>query len=205
MTVTSEWLPEGELDSWGLEVLRKQPSGGAGDFAGGGLKTVWHTTEGGNMAGLVRDLRARGAEPHGILDPLNGRFTQLLPFDQAARALKHPSGPETNRANCVQIELIGFAAVDTARRAGASLQRAVPNWGADEYRRIAALALLIEHRHATPRHARSFSHPKRMGGQEFVDFAGHCGHVHVPGNDHVDPGPAFDWPRLVALMNRLDH
>lgn len=195
------WLPEGELKSWGLTVLKKKPGKGAGSFTGGGWKICWHTTQGGSMTSVVRTLREKGADVHAVFDPLNGRLTQLLPFDTAGRGLAHPTGPETNRANVIQVELIGFSAVAEAQRVGAPVARAVPKWGRDEYRRLAALAVLIEHRHAVPRHAAPFHRPVRMGGAEFVRFAGHVGHCHVPNNDHFDPGTGFDWVALLSEMN----
>jgi hypothetical protein len=197
-------LPTGHLDSWGLTGLTPRLHGNAGSFVGGGWKTCWHTTEGGSMESVVRTLVEKGAEVHIVFDPKNGRFTQMIPFNRAGRGLRHPSGPETNRANVIQVEVIGFATVAQAIKSLASPRRAVPLFGADEYRRLAALALLIEHRRPVPRHARAFMRPVRMGGQAFYDFAGHVGHCHVPGNDHGDPG-RLDWPRMLAGMNRMDH
>lgn len=200
----SKWLPVGQLESWGLTVLPRVVGNSAGSFTGGGWKTLWHTTEGGNMASVVQTLKAKDADVHIVFDPKNGRLTQLLPFDLAGRGLAHPSGPQTNRANVIQIEVIGFATVAQAIRSFASPRRAVPLFGADEYRRMAALAVLIEHRLPVARHAQSFTRPRRLGGQEFVDFSGHLGHCHAPGNDHTDPG-RLDWPRLLAAMKRVDH
>jgi hypothetical protein len=203
--MSSAWLPEGELESWGLTILPKRASGDAGPFAGGGWKVCWHTTEGVGMDSVIRTLRQKRAEVHIVFDPLNGRLTQLIPFDRAGRGLEHPSGAETNRANVIQVELLAFSTVAEAQRVGASLQRAVPKWGAAEYRRLAALAVLIEHRRPVARHAMPFRRPVRMGGGEFVEFSGHVGHCHVPGNSHYDPGTGFDWPRLLAAMKEIEH
>lgn len=200
----SMWLPTGDLDTWGLTVAR-EPMEDAGTFTGGGWKICWHTTEGVGMAGNLNVLDAKRAAPHFVLDPKNGRVTQCIAMDRAARALAHPSGPDTNRANVIQVELIGFSTIAEARRVGAPESRAVPNFGADEYRRIASLACLIEHRHPVARHARPFRKPTKFVGDGFVTFSGHCGHVHVPGNDHVDPGVDFDWPVLLDQMVSVDH
>jgi hypothetical protein len=205
MTGSSVWLPQGRLKSWGLTVLKPRRGGDAGSFAGGGWKVVWHTTEGGTMDSNVGLLARESVEPHIVFDPLTGRLTQMISLNRAGRALQHPTGPETNRANAIQVELLGFATTAEARRVGASLSRAVPQWGADEYRRIAALAVLLEHRHPIARHAVSFSRPVRMSGGEFVSFSGHCGHAHVPGNSHYDPGTGFNWPRLLESMKAIDH
>ena len=34
----------------------------------------------------------------------------------------------------------------------------------------------------------SFTHPKRLSNQQWLGLTGWCGHVHVPQNNHVDPG-----------------
>lgn len=196
-------LPTGTLESWGLTVEHHILKD-AGAFTGGGWKICWHTTEGASLSGALTTLAKNGSAAHFILDPSNGDVTQCVPLDQAARALGHPSGPETNRANVIQVELVGFATVAEAQKKGAPAGRAVPNWDADEYRRLAALAVLIEHRHPVPRHARPFRNPEKFTGQGFVDFAGHCGHVHVPGNDHTDPGAGFDWPTLLDKMESFE-
>jgi hypothetical protein len=37
-----------------------------------------------------------------------------------------------------------------------------------------------------------------MSGAQWQGFSGVCGHMHVPENDHGDPG-AIDFPRIIAL------
>jgi N-acetyl-anhydromuramyl-L-alanine amidase AmpD len=196
-------LPEGTLDSWGLKV-KHHILEDAGAFSGGGWKICWHTTEGANLDGAVSTLASARSAAHFVIDPKSGDVTQCVPLDQAARSLEHPSGPETNRANVIQIEVVGFSTIGEAQKHGAPAERAVPNFDAAAYRRLAALAVLIEHRHPVPRHARPFRKPEKFTGQGFVDFAGHCGHVHVPGNSHTDPGQGFDWPTLVDKMKSFE-
>lgn len=205
MPPSGMWLPTGNLDSWGLTVLKPQPTDNAGAFTGGGNKILWHTTEGGGMSSALGTLAGKGAPVHFVFDPLNGRVTQCIPLDKAGKGLQHTLAPETNRACVIQIEMLAFATEAQALKVGAPVARAVPNFGVDEYQRMAGLACLIEHRFPVPRHAAPFRRPKRMGGQEFVDFAGHCGHVHVPGNSHYDPGTGFNWPLLLEQIKTVDH
>src|SRR3954453_7968064 len=109
------------------------PHRDAGMFVPAQPKLVWHTTE-------TRRLPAYdGSSPHFTLDPASGRLWQHIPIDRAARSLEHPPGAvETNRANAVQVELLGFA-------------RDTPSWPRASYRRIASLARWIEENHRVPR------------------------------------------------------
>jgi hypothetical protein len=97
---------------------------------------------------------------------------------RSREALLHPAGVvDTNRAHAIQVELIGFAR-DTA------------NWPDATYARIAELARWIEANADVQRRCgvKFFAGTARLGGQAWLDYSGHCGHCHVPGNDHTDPG-----------------
>jgi hypothetical protein len=143
----------------------------AGAFTGGGRKLVWHTTEGSSLPDYG------GSSPHFTLNPRTGDLWQHIPLNRAARALAHPSGPETNRANAIQVELIGFA-------------KDTQDWSSGAYANVAELARWIEGAFGVPRRTGvKFTVPAtRLSGQGFVDYEGHIGHAHVPGNDHWDPG-----------------
>jgi hypothetical protein len=43
----------------------------------------------------------------------------------------------------------------------------------------------------------------RFTDSQWLAWSGHCGHQHIPGNDHGDPG-AFPWDRLVQIANGDD-
>ncbi len=164
---------------WHPHAIRV-PGRTAGPYAGGGRKIVWHTTEGSSAAGAIAAYRQHDGWPTFTFEYLGharSRLYQHMPVTRAARALRHPGGPETNRANAVQVELVGFAC-DAAE------------WSDAHYRAIARLARWIEREWSVPRRADVAFGPgaRRMGGREFFDYAGHAGHVHVPGNDHSDPG-----------------
>jgi len=150
----------------------------AGAFVASPPKLVWHTTEGSSIEGAVGAYRQHNSWPHFTLDPRTGRLVQHVPLDKAARSLEHPAGTvETNRAHAIQVELVGLA-------------RESHDWSAESYAHIADLARKIERAVGVPRRAFvTFS----LGGQRLSEAAwmcgsGHCGHQHVPHNNHTDPG-----------------
>lgn len=192
------WLPEGHV--YDLHVEHR-PLESAGPFTGGGNKWGWHITVSGwntldMIWGVLRDKRAAphliiGGRP-GVKHPV---VIQCIPFNQAARALAHPSGPETNRADIIQVEIC--ANVDDVPRFD---ERGL-------YKAFANLVKLTNIRTPNTREvprrlARSFQNTDRFGGQQFVDEQGHCGHMHVPGNSHFDPTTEFMGGRL---MDRLEN
>lgn len=189
--ISLDWLPVGT--HWGLHIQHK-PSQSAGGFVASGRKIVWHTTEGSGIDGADSALRANGAEPHFLLDSQSGRLIQYVGLRSASRSLRHPAGtPDTNRAGCIQIELVGFAAH-------------TQNWSSLQLKRCAALVCLIEHRVKVPRRAPRMFAPgvPRVEGHAFVSASGHFGHMHVPGNDHWDPGK-LPIQRIFSLCNSVAH
>lgn len=152
--------------------------GGTGPMASGGHKIVWHTTEGSTAAGAFGAYKASGAYPHFTLGE-DGVAYQHLPFSQYATALQHIGPYETNRANAIQVEIVG-----SASQSG--------SWSDARYAQIAALARYIEDEFGVKRDSEvSFSNPSRLSGPAFVSAEGHLGHVHVPNNSHYDPGSGF--------------
>lgn len=168
------WIPNSKAIP--MRHVRLEDSG---PFTGGGRKLLIHTTEGGTLDSVVSTLRAKRAGVHFVIDPRTGHVIQCIPLNRAGRGLAHPSGPETNRANVIQIEVVGFAAQ-------------TGDWPDKYYYNLAQLARAIRRRFPFPAKLRGFHRPKRFTGNGFVDFAGICGHVHVPGNDHWDPGTGFN-------------
>lgn len=195
-TAESVWLPEGHHYDLHIE---HRPLESSGSFTGGGNKWVWHITVSpwGSVDSMYSVLRDKRAAPHLLIGGRQGTqhpvVIQMIPFDQAGRALAHPSGPETNRADCIQVEICANVAD-------------VPFF--DELERYKAFANLVKLTNITafdsrevPRElARKFVDTRRFGGQSFVDAKGHCGHMHVPGNDHTDPTTAFQGSRLMGLL-----
>jgi hypothetical protein len=159
-------------NGWHAEAERVQVSAGIGAFLQVPPRIVWHTTEGYGLPTYS------GSSPHFTLDPKTGKLYQHIPITSGAMALKNlGGGVETNRAHAIQVELIGFA----AQSAG---------WSDEAYANIAALARWIEkyagvERRCSVVFANSINH---MSDGVWMAYKGHCGHQHVPENDHWDPG-----------------
>lgn len=164
--------------------IKSYPLPGTSSMTGGGHKIVWHTTEGSTAAGAFGAYKATGAYPHFTLGE-DGVAYQHLPLSQYATALQHIGPYETNRANAIQVEIVGFASESGG-------------WSDRRYAEIAALARHIEDKFNVKRDAKvSFDHPSRLSGSAFVNYEGHCGHVHVPNNSHYDPGPGFRIGKVI--------
>jgi hypothetical protein len=173
------WLPEGH--HWDLHIEHRSSSNNAGGFTGGGWKFVLHTTEGGSLQSNS-DLLAGTNTPHLLFGAEPGRdhwtVVQFLPFNVAGKTLANNPGDgfQTNRANAIQVEIVGFTA-------------AIPDWSDVMYQRLANLIVLVQHRVPIPcRAPLDFSSKtNRMADAEWVKAAGIIGHMHAPDNDHVDP------------------
>jgi hypothetical protein len=154
----------------------------AGEHVTGKPKLVWHSTEGSSIDGAIAAYRAANSAPHFTIDPKQDRIVQHISVHRAARSLLHPSGTvETNRARAVQVEIVGNAK-DMAGLSRAALAS------------LARLARWIERNADVPRKCSvefvpfPSGVPKRLQPQAWLDYSGHCGHMHVPSNDHEDPG-----------------
>lgn len=177
-------------------------------------RLVLHTTE----TDRLPSYRNGGSAPHFTIGvghpgslrhepPGAVRVWQHVPLDRTARALRH-DGPETNHmgAHCIQIEIVTY--VGDQRPHGI-----VGNKGKFPTPLTEALAGLVrEILDAVPdididqfpalwssSNAASASAPQRMSAAEWERFNGICGHQHVPGNTHWDPG-AFDIEAFVQLV-----
>ncbi|MFB7587490.1 peptidoglycan-binding protein LysM [Streptomyces sp. NPDC056169] len=148
-------------------------------------RVVWHTTESGAGNAAFDSVGAylirQGSEPHFLYDPTTDRLGQFGPLDRSARALRNDGDTRTNRTGrvCVQIEVLARAATPFT-----GYWKPGPN-----FRALMAAA-------------RSWGVPDTWAGRErsrtdWRGKGGHFGHVHVPGNDHWDPGK-IDPARLFA-------
>ncbi len=165
-----------------------------GSFTGGGRKFLVHTTEGPTLEGAFATLSANRSAPHFILEVKNGqrRLVQCIPINRAARSLEHHGGPETNRANCIQVEVVGFTDGAKAKKLGHP-ELFVPNWSHDIYKSLHMLMQWTNQHFGVPMRA---DHPfigqpgyARLSGQAFVNAVGLLGHCHAAENTHTDPGP----------------
>lgn len=135
-------------------------------------KGVLHTTEGSGLATTTLD--ANGSHPHFEV-ARDGTIVQYLPLGSAAKALRHVEATPTNGAHAYQIEVDGFAAD--------------PKWPRAQVRAMRKLMRFIEENGGVERAAHvSFTNPRRLSNEQWLRLAGWCGHVHVPQNDHTDPG-----------------
>lgn len=184
------WLPTG--NHWGLNISHERRPD-AGEFVPSNHKLTLHTVEGTSFSGARSTLIANRDEPH-ILVSVDGKTVrQFIPFNRSSKSLAHPSGtPETNRAGCIQIEICGFA-------------HDSHNWTEGKMSRLAALCVLIEHRVNIERrtHCKWQSDVTRIPAEKFANWKGYIGHMHVPNNDHVDPG-RFQITELFRLMGEAE-
>ena len=185
---------------------------------------VWHSTEttalpdysGGSIAPTltaVPDFKAQKLV-----------WYQHFGFDESARALVHAAGQmATNTLNCAQVEIVGTCdpATHTAwTKAGTQhlYMPELPDWA---IRDLQAFAHWAHDQHGVPLTSGLTWKPYpvsygnngvRMSTAQWSAFKGHCGHQHVPENDHGDPG-AFpiaqileaDMPLTDADVQKVVH
>lgn len=138
-------------------------------------RLVWHTVEGYNLPAY------RGSAPHFTLSIKTGKLWQHVPINRASSSLVH-GDVETNHAGAIQVELTDAFAKDSQ------------NWSPAAYARIASLARWIEQNAGVKRecHVKFGRYPdqlpRRLTARQWLRLTGHCGHQHVPGNAHGDPG-----------------
>jgi hypothetical protein len=162
---------------------KQQPLGDSGPYdTSYPPRIVWHTTEGDTYPG---PQLYHGTNPHFTCDFKRKKLYQHTPIDLSAKALVNGlGGVETNHANAVQVELVGRAAQSGT-------------WSDEDYAFIHELARWIEDNHNVRHHAADPWTQPRFSQAHWRRFAGHCGHMHVPENDHTDPGMAFHHEQVI--------
>ena len=142
-------------------------------------KLVLHDTESTSWPGYDGGLKA----PTLTINPSTKQVRQHFPLNGSARALRDPvSTPvRENRDNVAQIEIIRFASKMTF----------LDDWPLNKIGEIAAFLHL---EWELPLDALADWTPNRDDSQRLTSdqydaFEGILGHMHVPGNDHLDPGP----------------
>lgn len=199
---------------------------GTGRYSGSPMEVnccVWHTTEGrslpdyggGSMAPTVTgvpDISARRI-----------KWYQHYDVDESARALANKlGGVQTNQANAFQVELVGTCDAKHASMWGTARSGRdyiywplAPEWALKE---LAWLVRWLNTNHKIPltcvkdwiaygkdgrrpgvTPASYGNHPARMSHAQWSKFTGHCGHQHVPENDHGDPGN-MNFARVLELV-----
>ncbi|MFH9660193.1 hemopexin repeat-containing protein [Streptomyces sp. NPDC017248] len=168
------WLPDAER----LPAAKNGPRYLALPWRG-----VLHTTEGAGVDGALQEFRATNFWPTVTIEPNTLRVIQHLPLNTGARALSDSATAE-NAARCVQVEIVGFAAQ-------------TPTWAPEQLAFIRDVVQQIDTLVPIPRTSgRTFldaggvnaTPGNRMSVDEWKRFSGWCGHQHVPGESHWDPG-----------------
>ncbi|MFG2352570.1 hypothetical protein [Streptomyces sp. NPDC048521] len=171
---------------------------------------VWHTTEGTSLP----DYSGGSVAPNLTAKPDFAAkrlvWYQHFDFDVSARALVNKAGGvETNTLNACQVEIVGTcdpATHDRWTKAGYAhlYTPELPDWA---IRDLAAFAKWAHDNHGVPlssgltfkAYPGSYgANGVRMTGTQWTNFKGHCGHQHVPENDHGDPG-AFPIAAILSL------
>jgi hypothetical protein len=179
----SRWLP-------GAEVMAPPVNGPV--YLPLPWRGVLHTTEGGGIDGALATFRATNFWPTLTIEPNTFRVVQHYTLSRGARALSDHATPE-NAARCVQIEIVGFAAQS-------------PTWAPEKLAFIREVMRSIEDLVPIPRQSGlAFRDAAGVAGtpghrltvEQWKRFSGWCGHQHVPGESHWDPG-AIDIDTLLT-------
>lgn len=170
---------------------------------------VWHSTEGRTLPSY--DGGALAPNLTALPDFAAKRLVwyQHFDFDTSSRALRNlAGGVQTNTLNVSQVEIVGTCdPVTHAKWVRAGTQHLytpeLPDWAV---RDLAAFARWAFEQHGVPlssglefrTYPASYGNSSvRMTNSQWTAFSGHCGHQHVPENDHGDPG-AFPVAAILA-------
>lgn len=159
---------------------------------------VLHTTEGSSWPGYEGGRQA----PTFTINCTSGKaqIRQHFPLPCAAMALVQPSGSlSTNRNNAAQVELVGTGGWATSANRNRPYTVSGPhtNWANPDQMMLRAVADLIAWLHKeweVPLNAPipfdnwAGNNTHRMTASQWAGFTGICGHSHVWGNEHTDPG-----------------
>lgn len=161
---------------------------------------VWHTTEGTSLPSYSGGAEAPNLTAKPDFSAKKLVWYQHFDFDVSARALVNKAGGvETNTLNVCQVEIVGTCDPTTHakwKKAGYAhlYTPELPDWAV---RDLAAFAKWANTNHGVPltsgvtfkAYPSSYGNSSvRMSSSKWNSFKGHCGHQHVPENDHGDPG-----------------
>ncbi len=161
---------------------------------------VWHSTEGTSLPSYGGGSSAPTLTAVPDFKAKRLVWYQHFPFDMSARALVNQSGGvETNTLNVAQVEVVGTCDPKTRdkwKKEGRTFlyMPELPDWAV---RDLGAFSKWAKDKHGVPLTAdvtfKAYpgSYGKngvRMSFEKWNNYRGHCGHQHVPENDHGDPG-----------------
>ncbi|MGA5035082.1 hypothetical protein ACPB8P_31630 [Streptomyces cellulosae] len=161
---------------------------------------VWHTTEGTSVPTYDGGSSAPNFTAMPDFTAKRLVWYQHFDFDVSSRALVNKAGGvQTNTLNVVQVEIVGTCDPATHtkwQKAGRAhlYTPELPDWA---IRDLAAFAKWAHENHNVPltsgvtfkAYPSSYGNSSvRMSYSQWNNYRGHCGHQHVPENDHGDPG-----------------
>jgi hypothetical protein len=161
---------------------------------------VWHTTEGTSVPSYDGGSSAPNFTAMPDFTAKRLVWYQHFDFDVSSRALVNKAGGvQTNTLNVVQVEIVGTCDPATHtkwQKAGRAhlYTPELPDWA---IRDLAAFAKWAHENHNVPltsgvtfkAYPSSYGNSSvRMSYSQWNNYRGHCGHQHVPENDHGDPG-----------------
>ncbi|CAL9650868.1 hypothetical protein [Streptomyces sp. enrichment culture] len=159
---------------------------------------VWHTTEGTSLPSYGGGASAPNFTAKPDFTAKRLVWYQHFDFDVSSRALVNKSGGvETNTLNACQVEIVGTCDPATHKKWGSTPHLYTPDLPDWAVRDLAAFAKWAHDQHGVPltsgvtfkAYPSSYgSNGVRMSGTKWSSYRGHCGHQHVPENDHGDPG-----------------
>lgn len=164
----------------------RAPLPDAGDHLAGPYRIVLHTTEGNSYAGALAAYRANRVAPHFTASYEGGRFRhwQHIAINRSASALRHPAGTvHTNRLSAIQIEVVARAANPIWPEGLVVGVADLVAWVMEQ----TGVQAVAPHFEAYPA-SYGLHNGLRFSEADWLTFNGVCGHQHVPGNDHGDPG-----------------
>lgn len=172
---------------------------------------VLHTTEGRSLPDYQGGASAPNLTAVPDLAAKKLKWYQHFDIDVSSRALRNkPGGVETNTLNVCQAELVGTCDPDRHARWKAAGKAHIywpqaPEWA------LLGVARFLTWMHTEhdvplrgpalwPAYPTSYGNGggQRMSGAKWNAFKGVCGHMHVPENQHGDPG-AIDFDRLIKF------
>lgn len=161
---------------------------------------VWHSTEGRSLPSYDGGTLAPNFTAVPDFAARRLKWYQHFDFDTSSRALRNAAGGvQTNTLNVTQVEIVGTCDPTTRAkwvRAGYAhlYMPELPDWA---IRDLSAFARWAHDQHGVPltsdvtfkAYPSSYgTNGVRMSAAKWTQFSGHCGHQHVPENDHGDPG-----------------
>ena len=194
------WLADGSIpglireDVTGRDDLREpvNPVGSYITSDGKPNKILLHSTE-----GTTNGFAAYGDNKypaHFTLDPRKKTVSQHFSIYQPSLAIA-----DHDKSGPIQIEIVGFS---TPSSAGFSEDAYLQNFSDEDWDYLAKVlrAISEETGISLTSSVNWADGTKRLSDQEFVEYKGVLGHMHVPDNDHTDPGDI--WKYVDAAVKR---